>query len=171
MRLRTTAWLVCLLGLLSAHRASADGPRLPPGFSPDFYLVFTQCKSMATPTYPFDEKQDGINAMKLKGDVTACERKPKRALSCVTIFTEQAAAPQRFDAAFTAETATHLTVQTASGSEYWEISLDKDVSVVAALSRVSMDKLLMAKLCHGFYLTRDEWNALERKRASPTKDD
>lgn len=149
--------MVLLLSALplvtAAGIAEAD-----PGFQPDYYLVMQSCKILGAPLYQVSAKDDPMPVLPVQGLVQACERKPKKRLSCLTSFMEENAKVVPVEYKVDIESADYALWRTSTWGDYVVIDPSQRSAVLTV--RMLSDKTSATKVCHGLFLTADEFHAL-----------
>lgn len=137
-----------------------------PDFDPDFHFILLNCRiSGATLAEP-PTKNDGFSEMKTSGYHTACERTAKKKLSCITVFEEENAKPAFYDMTITTEASKLLIVESQNAGDF--IVARPDTGRVVATTRMLGEEYVATKLCHGVFLTGDEYKAMEAKQKRKT---
>jgi hypothetical protein len=150
---------VCAATLLrEAYADEASKALSPVNSPPDFYLVFSACRSSAASFAPGDKAP--IASIDTKGHIMACVRVAKRQLSCLIDFEDKSAKP--VTAKFFVDTElSSMTILTHNdGADY--VVIRPGVGVVST-TRLFSSGFLGAKICHGTYVTADEASAFEKK--------
>jgi hypothetical protein len=88
-------------------------------------------------------------------------------LSCVTSFDEKGAKPVALEYKSDAETATLMIWKTDNWSDYLIIDPSKSSAVLTV--RMVSEESAATKVCHGLFLTSDEFEALARKSDGDAK--
>ncbi len=160
MRQQRAALLLVSLSLFASDTAQADDDSK---FDPDFHFSFRSCRISGSSLTEPSSKNDGFIEMKTGPHHTACERVGKKRLSCITIFEEEGAKPVVYDMTVTTETSQLLVVESENAADY--LVVRPDTGRVVSTTRMVAERYLATKLCHGIYMTGDEFKAFEAQEA------
>lgn len=157
-------WAFVLIVLLPLQAVADDAIPDPDAFDPDFYFSFFACRTIGS-SLGAPGKGDGIHETRPKAHSTACARVGKKALDCITFFDEKNSPPVRYDMTITTDSSQMLIIESAGGSAGDWLIVKPATGRVVSTTRMVDERYLAQKLCHGVYLTGDEFKAMQAKRA------
>ncbi len=159
MKQRTISVCVALTLFAIATPTTADDA---PQFDPDFYFDFARCRiSGAGLAQPYS-KNDGFADLKTQGYQMGCQRKPKKLMECLIAFEEKGAKPVIVDMKIVIESNAMLVLESESGGDF--LTGRPSTGLVVSSTRILDERSMAVKMCHGTYLTGDEFRAMQQAR-------
>ncbi len=147
--------------LAGSSEAAADDESV---FDPDFHFVFTTCTTMGTGLNGPAKTKDGIyTAPATYAHHTACERTGKKSIDCLTVFDEPGAKPASYSMYIKVEASQLLIIESENGGDY--LVVKPEAGRVVSTTRILGENFFASKMCHGMYLTGDEFKALGKRKA------
>ena len=126
--------------------------------TPDFYLLFKACSSIIGSNI-----EKNIPLKTLPGDpaTLVCSRNKKK-ISCDLSFASGSTPVKSNvrDYEVVLETGSILEFEISGGNDY--ISVNRTTNAAIGITRILEDRFAGAKVCNGYFLTSDEWQALQK---------